>query len=93
MTEYANSPKQLRGDVFVRTPRRSRLTTILTGMGATVLAEPVHGLSITGMETHKIAAVAAAHYIPIQELTPRSASPLRPFPSCCADPKVDASGD
>lgn len=61
-------------DVFVRTPRQSGLTRVLTGMGATVLAEPSGGLSVTGVDAWKIASAAAAHYIPIQELTPRSAS-------------------
>jgi ABC-2 type transport system ATP-binding protein len=61
-------------DVFVRSPRRSGLTRVLTGMGATVLAEPGGGLSVTGMDAWRIASAAAAHYIPIQELTPRSAS-------------------
>jgi ABC-2 type transport system ATP-binding protein len=61
-------------DVFVRSPRRSGLARVLTGMGATVLPEPDGGLSITGMDSWRIASVAAAHYIPIQELTPRSAS-------------------
>jgi ABC-2 type transport system ATP-binding protein len=61
-------------DVFVRTPRRSGLTKILTSMGATVLPEPGGGLSVTGMETWKIASAAAEHYIPILELTPRDAS-------------------
>jgi ABC-2 type transport system ATP-binding protein len=61
-------------DVFVRSPRRSGLTRVLTSMGAMVLPEPDGGLSITGMDSWRIASVAAAHYIPIQELTPRSAS-------------------
>jgi ABC-2 type transport system ATP-binding protein len=61
-------------DVFVRSPRRSGLTKVLTGMGATVLAEPGGGLSVTGMAAWRIASAAAAHYIPIQELTPRRAS-------------------
>src|SRR5436305_6115327 len=61
-------------DVFVRTPRRGGLTKVLTSMGATVLPEPGGGLSVTGMEAWKIAAAAAEHYIPIQELTPRDAS-------------------
>lgn len=60
-------------DVFVRSPRRGGLTRVLTGLGATVLAEPGGGLSVTGMEAWRIAAAAAAHQIPIQELTPRSA--------------------
>lgn len=65
---------RLRGDVFVRTPRRGGLTRVLTGMGATVLPEPGGGLSVTGMDAWRIASAAAAHYIPIQELTPRNAS-------------------
>src|SRR5918998_2686122 len=68
-----------RRDVFVRSPRRSRLTSVLTGMGATVLAEPGGGLSVTGMEAWRIASAAAAHYIPIQELTPRSMSLEEPY--------------
>ena len=63
-----------RCDVFVRSPRRGGLTRVLTGMGATVLAEPGGGLSVTGMDAWRIASAAAAHYIPIQELTPRSLS-------------------
>jgi ABC-2 type transport system ATP-binding protein len=43
-------------------------------MGARVLPEPGGGLSVTGMDAWRIASAAAAHYIPIQELTPRSAS-------------------
>jgi hypothetical protein len=42
-------------------------------MGATVLAEPGHGLLVTGMDAYRIASAAAAHYIPIQELTFRRA--------------------
>jgi hypothetical protein len=62
---------RLRRDVFVRSPRRGGLSRVLIGMGATVLAEPGGGLSVTGMDAWRIASVAAAHYIPIQELTPR----------------------
>jgi ABC-2 type transport system ATP-binding protein len=65
---------RLRGDVFVRSPRRGGLTRVLTRMGATVLPEPGGGLSVTGMDAWRIASAAAAHYIPIQELTPRNAS-------------------
>jgi ABC-2 type transport system ATP-binding protein len=61
-------------DVFVRSPRRSGLAKVLTGMGATVHAEPDGGLSVIGMEAWRIASAAASHCIPIQELTPRSAS-------------------
>jgi hypothetical protein len=72
MTELRELSGNVRGDVFVRSPRRSGLTKVLTSMGATVLAEPGHGLSVTGMDACGIASAAAAHYIPIQELTPRN---------------------
>ncbi len=74
MTEVRELTRQLRRDVFVRSPRRGGLTRVLTGMGATVLAEPSGGLSVTGMDACRIASAAAARYIPIQELTPRIAS-------------------
>ncbi|MGH3683582.1 MAG: hypothetical protein ACRDRU_09205 [Pseudonocardiaceae bacterium] len=64
--------ERFRGDVFVRSPRRGGLTKVLIGMGATVLAEPGGGLSVTGMAAWRIASAAAAHHIPIQELTPRT---------------------
>jgi ABC-2 type transport system ATP-binding protein len=74
MIEVRELTQQIRRDVFVRSPRRGGLTRVLTGMGATVLAEPGGGLSVTGMEAWRIAAAAAEHYIPIQELTPRITS-------------------
>ena len=74
MTEVRELTKQPQRDVFVRSPRRSGLTRLLTGMGATVVAGPRHGLSVTGMDACTIAWAAAVHYIPIQELTPCSAS-------------------
>jgi hypothetical protein len=73
MIEVRELPKHVEDDVFVRSPRRSGLTKVLTSMGATVLAEPGHGLSVTGMDAYRIASAAAAHYIPIQELTSRRA--------------------
>jgi ABC-2 type transport system ATP-binding protein len=75
MIEVAELTKQLRREVFVRSPRRGRLTKVLTSMGATVLAESGHGLSVTGLDACTIASAAAAQYIPIQQLTPRTASP------------------
>jgi ABC-2 type transport system ATP-binding protein len=72
MTEVRELTRQPRRNVFVRSPRRGGLTRVLTSMGATVLAEPGHGLSVTGMDACTIASAAAAHYIPIQELTPRA---------------------
>ncbi len=75
MIEVRELTERFRRDVFVRSPRRSALARVLTDMGATVLAEPGGGLWVTGMDACRIASAAAAHYIPIQELTPRSASP------------------
>lgn len=71
MTETRELTKHVRQHVFVRSPRRTGLTRILTSMGAAVFPEPGHGLSVTGMDAWTIASAAAAHYIPIQELTPR----------------------
>ncbi len=71
MTETHELTTQARHNVFVRSPRRTGLTRILISMGATVLAEPGHGLSVTGMDACTIASAAAARYRPIQELTPR----------------------
>ena len=73
-TSMQELTERFRRDVFVRTPRRGGLTKVLTGMGATVLAEPSGGLSVTGMDAWRIASAAAANYIPIQELTPRRGS-------------------
>src|SRR3977135_102661 len=71
MTETRELIKHVRHHVFVRSPRRTGLTKILISMGAAVSPEPDHGLSVTGMDACTIASAAAAHYIPIQELTPR----------------------
>ncbi len=73
MIEVRELTRQARRDVFVRSPRRSGLARVLTSMGATVLPESGHGLSVTGMDAYTITSAAAAHYIPIQELTPRTA--------------------
>jgi hypothetical protein len=75
MIEAHELTQQVRRNVFVRSPRRGGLTRVLTSMGATVLTESEHGLSVTGMDAPEIASAAAAHYIPIQELTPRSTLP------------------
>ncbi len=72
MIEVRELTQPVRRDVFVRSPRRGGLTRVLTDMGATVLTEPNHGLSVTGMDAYMIASTAATHYIPIQELTPRN---------------------
>lgn len=77
MLEFDELTKHVRHDVFVRSPRRTGLARVLTGMGATVRAESGRGLLVAGMDACRIASAAAAHYIPIQELTPCSAMPLR----------------
>lgn len=74
MIEGCEPANQVRCDVFVRSPRRGGLTRLLTGMGATVLAEPGPGLSVTGMAARRTASAAAAHYIWIQGLRLRSTS-------------------
>jgi ABC-2 type transport system ATP-binding protein len=74
MVEVSELSKQVRCGVFVRSPRRTGLAKVLTGLGATVRAESGRGLWVTGMDSCSIASAAAAHYIPIQELTPRKRS-------------------
>jgi len=73
-TSVSELAERFRRDVFVRTPRCGGLTTLLTGMGATVRAEPDGGLAVIGMDAPAIALAAATRCIPIHELTPRSAS-------------------
>lgn len=70
-TSTRDLTERLARDVFVRSPRTGGLTKVLTGMGATVRVEPGGGLLVTGLDAWRIASAAAAHYIPIQELTPR----------------------
>jgi predicted transcriptional regulator of viral defense system len=72
MIEAPELTEQSLRDVFVRSPRRGGLTRVLTGMGATVSAEPGGGLSVAGLDACAIAFAAASHYIPIQQLTPRT---------------------
>jgi hypothetical protein len=74
MVEVSELSKQVRCGVFVRSPRRTGLARVLSGLGATVRAEPDRGLWVTGMDACSIASAAASYYIPIQELTPRRAS-------------------
>ena len=74
MIEVSGLTKPVNHDVFVRSPRRRGLSRILTAVSATVHAEAGHGLLVTGMDACTIASAAAAHYIPIQQLTPRTAS-------------------
>ncbi|MGH3822765.1 MAG: ABC transporter ATP-binding protein [Pseudonocardiaceae bacterium] len=73
-TSALSLTERFQRDVFVRSPRRSALTRVLTSNGATVRSEPGGGLAVTGMDAWRIASVAAEHHIPIQELSPRNTS-------------------
>jgi hypothetical protein len=64
MIEIGELSKQDGHDVFrVLRPRRG-LATVLTGMGATVLAEPRCGLWVTGMDPCRIALRGALRTAP-----------------------------
>jgi ABC-2 type transport system ATP-binding protein len=63
-----------RHDVLVRSSRAAELTGLLAERGATVSQQDDGGLSVTGLDGLAVADLAAAHGIPVHELTPRSAS-------------------
>jgi ABC-2 type transport system ATP-binding protein len=63
-----------RGDVLVRSARDDEFAAILTAKDATVAAEPTGGIAVTGLDQREIGDLAAAHGIPVYELTPRNAS-------------------
>ena len=65
MIELAKLTKQVWHGVFVRFPRRSGLARVLTGMGATVLADSGRGRSVNGMG-------AAGSHEPLRRITYRS---------------------
>jgi ABC-2 type transport system ATP-binding protein len=60
--------------VLVRSPRPGDLTGLLTAHGATVAPGSDGGLAVRGLDAPAIAGLAAAHDIPVHELTPRHAS-------------------
>jgi ABC-2 type transport system ATP-binding protein len=62
------------GDVLVRSPLAADLGRLLTSRDATVIAEPGGGLAVSGMDAPRISEIAAAHGIPVYELTTRQAS-------------------
>jgi ABC-2 type transport system ATP-binding protein len=62
------------GDVLVRTAAETPLAALFTARGASVTAEPRHGLAVAGLAPGDVAAIAAAHGIPLLELTPRPPS-------------------
>ena len=62
------------GDVLVRSPRAAGLRTLLSAHGGTVVSGDDGGLAVTGLDAPAIADLAAAHGIPVHELTPRLVS-------------------
>ena len=60
-------------DVLIRSPRADRLGPLLSDHGAVVRPED-GGLAVTGLDAPAIADLAAAHGLPVYELTPRLAS-------------------
>jgi len=59
------------GDVLVRSPRAADLARLLTDQHAVVITEPAGGLAVSGLDAPAISKTAAAHDIPVYELTTR----------------------
>jgi ABC-2 type transport system ATP-binding protein len=57
------------GKVHLRAPRVAELVPLLTARGGTVTLENDHAASVTGLSTDVVADVAAAHRLPLHELT------------------------
>jgi len=62
------------GDVMVRSPRAADLACLLDAEHAVVATEQDGALAVTGMAAATISELAAAHGIPVHELTTRRAS-------------------
>jgi len=62
------------GDVLVRSPRAADLVRLLTEQHAVVVTEPDGGIAVSGLDTRQVSELAAAHGIPVHELTARHAS-------------------
>jgi ABC-2 type transport system ATP-binding protein len=62
------------GAVDLRTPDRTEVMTLLAGAGATVASTGPDALSVTGLETERIAGLVAAYGFRLLELTPRRAT-------------------
>ena len=63
-----------RADVLVRSADDGTLAGTLAKAGAVVIPEPAGGLAVTGLDADTIGEVAAAHHIPVRELSTRQAS-------------------
>ncbi|MEU1120897.1 MULTISPECIES: ATP-binding cassette domain-containing protein [unclassified Streptomyces] len=62
------------GSVKVVTPEATRLTELLAGLGVTISADAPGVLDVRGTDAEHIGRTAAAHGIPLYELTPQTAS-------------------
>jgi ABC-2 type transport system ATP-binding protein len=62
------------GDVLVRSPAAPTLAVLLHRRGATVTTDTGGALAVTGLDAEAIGDLAAAHHLPVHELTPRRAS-------------------
>ena len=62
------------GSVKVVTPEATRLTELLAGPGVTISADAPGVLDVRGTDAEHIGRTAAAHGIPLYELTPQTAS-------------------
>jgi len=62
------------GDVLVRSPAAPALAVLLHRRGATVTTDTGGALAVTGLDAEAIGDLAAAHHLPVHELTPRRAS-------------------
>jgi len=63
-----------RGAAHVRSPQASQLAGLLAARGAAVTITEDGGLAVTGLAAPAIADLAAAHGVPVHELTPQSRS-------------------
>jgi ABC-2 type transport system ATP-binding protein len=61
-------------ELVVRSPRGPELASLLTARGASVAVATGGALVVTGLDAAAVGELAAAHGIPLRELTPRSAS-------------------
>jgi ABC-2 type transport system ATP-binding protein len=62
------------GDVLVRSPAGPTLAVLLHRRGATVTTDADGALAVSGLDAAAIGDLAAAHHLPVHELTPRHAS-------------------
>jgi ABC-2 type transport system ATP-binding protein len=62
------------GAVKVATAEAGRLRSLLAGPDVTIISDAAEELTVTGVDSREIGAVALRHGVPLYELTPRSVS-------------------